>query len=80
MNVESLYDKFPVFNETIRDIIERERENSPLPNNEESQTPPDLIEWSNDLKTYLYEPIIMPYSFTGFEQFDIILFIGQTVF
>ena len=46
MNVESLYDKFPVFNETIRDIIERERENSPLPNNEESQTPP----WPNRVK------------------------------
>ena len=30
---------FPVFNKTIRDIIEREGANSPLQNTEESQNP-----------------------------------------
>ena len=65
---------FPVLSKTIRDITEKEEANSPLPSTEESQNP-------HDLKTYLCEPIIMPNSFTGFEQFvDIILFNGQVVF
>ena len=80
---EILYEKIiPVYNKTIRDIIEREGANSPLLSTEKSETPPPpcLIERSNDLKTYLYEPISMAYSFTGFKHFDIILFIGQIVF
>ena len=81
MNCEILYEKIiPAYNKTIRDIIERERANSPFLNTEKSENPPGLIEWSNDLKTYLYEPISMAYSFAGFKHFDIILFIGQIVF
>ena len=64
---------FPVLSKTMRDITEKEEANSPLPSTEELQNP-------HDLKTYLCELIIMPNSFIGFEQFDIILLSGQVVF
>ena len=81
MNFESLYDKdICCFKEKYKRFHWNGRGKFILPKHWGVAKLPGLIEWSNDLKTYHYEPIIIPYSFTGFEQFDIILFIGQIVF